>query len=93
MTATIEVNHHAFGDLGQMAARVFDRRHAALLDEVEIDIVGQIRSIQRVAQLAPQQAAQPAVMVDVQLFELPFGRKRSVVHNTSPETNPPAIRF
>ena len=57
MTSAIKIDHHAFGDLGQVGARILGGRNPAFLDEIEIDIVSEISGIDRAAQLAAQQAA------------------------------------
>lgn len=63
--AAIEINQFAFGYLHQMTARFAGRGNMALIDEVEVNIVSQIRCIVRISQLAAEQATEPSMIVPI----------------------------
>jgi len=84
LATAVQVDDLAVGDLREVAARLLGAGHLALVHQVQVDVVGQVRRIHRVAELAPQQVAQPAVMILIQLVQLLTKRERSVVHGTSP---------
>ena len=67
-----------------MAAALIRRRNTAGAQQLQLDVVRQIGRIKGIAQLAAQQAAQPAVVIGVENFDLLLMRKLGGGHSTPP---------
>jgi hypothetical protein len=58
------------------------------VDEVQVDVVREIRRVEGIAQLAAQQAAQPTMVVGVQNFDLLRKRQPGSAHDPFPAHDP-----